>query len=127
MINSVFSLALIVQLPGAPAANNAKNVTHSSTTSTFTWSLSSATATTLQASTTYVGNQANVKLANALTPVASASTSSSSGSGGSGWSGGMIALVAGGAVIVLGAGALFIVRRRQAGVALQAASVSEAD
>lgn len=112
-INSQISIALVVQLPGAPAENNAKSVTHSSTASTFTWSLSSTqTGADLQASTIYVGNQANVKLASALTPVASASKSTGS-SGGSGWSAGMIALVAGGAVIVLGAGAYLVVRRRR--------------
>jgi hypothetical protein len=112
-INSQINIALVVQLPGAPAENNAKSVTHSATASTFSWSLSSTqTGTELQASTTYVGNQANVKLATALTHVASAS--SSTGSGGSGWSSGMVALVAGGAVIVLGGGAYLLVRRRRA-------------
>ena len=112
-INSQITVALVVQLPGAPAENNAKSVTHSATASTFTWSLSSTqTGTDLQASTTYVGNQGNVQLATALTHVASASTSTGS-SAASGWSAGMIALVAGGAVIVLGAGAYLVVRRRR--------------
>jgi hypothetical protein len=127
-INSQITIALVVQLPGAPAENNAKNVTHSATTSTFTWSLSSTqSGTDLQASTTYVGNQANVKLATALTHVASAS--SSTGSGGSGWSAGMVALVAGGAVIVLAAGAYLVVRRRRAGAIGEpaAAPLPEAD
>ena len=90
-----------------------RRVTHSATASTFMWSLSSTQAgADLQASTTYVGNQANVQLATALTHVASASKSTGS-SGGSGWSAGMVALVAGGAVIVLGAGAYLVVRRRR--------------
>ncbi len=113
VLNAQITIALVVQLPGAPAENNAKSVTHTATTSTFTWALSSSqTGTGLQASTTYVGNQANVKLATGLTHVASASKATAS-SGGSGWSAGMIALVAGGAVIVLGAGAYLVVRRRR--------------
>ena len=112
LVNQVITINLMAQLPGAPAENNAKSVTHTATTSTFTWLLSSnQTGTDMQASTTYVGNQANVKLATALTPVASASTTSS---GGSGLSGGMVALIAFGAVVVLGAGAYVIVRRRRA-------------
>ena len=115
-LNSLLSIDLIVQLPGAPGQNNAKSVAHTSTSSTFTWVLSSAqAATTVQASTTYVGNQANVRLANALTHVAG--TASGSGSGGSGWSAGTMALVvAGGAVVVLGAGALVVVARRRKAV-----------
>lgn len=129
LVNQVITINLVVQLPGAPAENNAKAVTHTSTASTFTWILSSSqSGTGLQASTTYVGNQANVKLATALTPVAA--SSNSSGSSGSGWSAGMVALVAGGAVIVLGAAAFGIVtvtRRRRVSPAVEVASVPEAD
>jgi hypothetical protein len=127
-INSVINIALVVRLPGAPAKNNANAVTHTATSSTFTWNLSSTSAgTVVQASTTYVGNQANVKLATAVTPVASASHSS----GSSGWSGGTIALVAGGAVLVLGAAALGIVmvsrRRREAGAGTATAVMASTD
>lgn len=130
LVNQVINIDLIAQLPGAPAENNAKSVTHTATSSTFTWVLSSSqTGTGMQASTTYVGNQANVKLATALTPVASASHSG--GGSSSAWSGGMIALVAGGAVIVLGAAALGIVllsRRRHASpAAVGAAAFDDTD
>jgi hypothetical protein len=114
-LNSLISIDLVVQLPGAPAANNAKTVTHTATASTFTWVLSSIRpGTVVQASTTYVGNQANVKLATSMTPVAAA-TSSNSGAG-SGWSAGMMALVALGAVVVLGAGALIVIAQRRKAV-----------
>ncbi|HWD55856.1 MAG TPA: hypothetical protein VG346_12075 [Acidimicrobiales bacterium] len=125
-LNSQINLALIVQLPGAPAENDARAVTHTATTSTFTWTLSSAqTGTGLQASTTYVGNQANVKLATAVTPVASGTSATVS----SGLSGGTIALIAGAAVIVLGGGALAIVlrRRRHPAIAAEVVAPSEAD
>lgn len=113
-LNSLVSIDLIVQLPGAPGENNAKSVTHSASSSTFTWSLSTTQAgTVVQASTTYVGNQSHVKLATAFTPVAT----SGGGSGSSGWSAGTMALVAaGGAVVVLGAGALVVVTRRRRAV-----------
>lgn len=116
VLNEQITIALVVQLPGAPAENNAKTVTHTATASTFTWTLSSAqTGTGLQASTTYVGNQADVKLATGLTHVASASrpTGSSSSTGSSGLSAGEIALIAGGAVVVLGAGTYLLLRRRR--------------
>jgi hypothetical protein len=129
-LNAQISIGLIVQLPGAPAENNAKTVTHTATASTFTWTLlSTQTGTGLQASTTFVGNQANVKLATGLTSVASASkpTGSSSSSGSSGWSAGMVALVAAGAVIVLGAGTYLVLRRRRPTVAAEVAAVPDAD
>ncbi len=113
-LNSLITIDLVVQLPGAPAANNAKTVNHSATTSTFTWNLSaSQPGSGLRASTRYVGNQANVKLATALTPVASGT--SSTPDGGSGLSGSTMALAAGAAVVVVGAGAaaLILAHRRR--------------
>lgn len=110
LVNQAINIDLTVQLPGVPGENNAKTVTHTATSSTFVWSLaSSQVGTDLQASTTYVGKQADVKLASALTPVRSGG-----GSGGSGTSAGTIALVAtGAAVVLLGAGALVVVFRRR--------------
>jgi hypothetical protein len=121
-LSSIISIDLIVQLPGAPAENNAKAVTHSATASTFSWALSTTQmGTVVQASTTYVGNQSNVRLATALTPVAS-----TGGSGGSGWSTGTTALVAaGGAVVLLGAVALVVgTRRRRAVPAVEDAATA---
>ena len=95
----------------------------------ITWTLSSTqSGTGLQASTTYVGNRANVNLATTLTPVASGSGSTGS-SGSSGPSGGTIALIAGGAVIVLGGAALAIVlvRRRHTTIAPETVAASEQD
>jgi len=112
-LNSLVTIDLVVQLPGLPSVNNARVVSHTATTSTFTWALSSSQpGSGLQASTTYAGNQANVKLATALTPVASGTRSSSSN--GSGMSSDTMALVlAGAAVVVIGAVALLIVVRRR--------------
>jgi hypothetical protein len=109
---SIATISVIVQLPGTPAQNNATSVAHSSTTSTFTWNLQIGRANAgLQASTTFVGNQANVRLSSALTPIAPAGSGTSSGSG---MSGTTIALIAGGAiVVVLGVGALVLSRRRK--------------
>ncbi len=126
VLNSVISIDLIVQLPGSPGENNATSHTRTATTTTFTWVLSSAQSSAApQASTTYVGNQANVKLATAMTPVASGTTST----GSSGTSGGTIALIAGAAVIVLGGAAVAIVllRRRHATSASETTATSELD
>jgi hypothetical protein len=113
VLNAVISIDLVVRLPGAPAENNATSHTYTATSTTFTWILSSAqTSAAPQASTTYVGDQANVKLATAMTPVASGTAST----GSSGTSGGTIALIAGAAVIVLGGAAVtvLLIRRRHA-------------
>jgi hypothetical protein len=117
-LSSLITIDLVIQLPGAPGVNNARTVAHTATTSTFTWNLSSSQpGSGLQASTTYVGNQANVKLASALTPVASGAHANSAG--GSGLSGGTMGLAVGAAVVVIGAGAaaLFLVVRRRKAVA----------
>ena len=112
-LGSIVSIDLVVQLPGVPGESNAKTVAHSATASTFTWALSSTQqGTVLQASTTYVGNQADVQLASGLTPVA-AHHAGADGSTGSGLSGGNIALIAAGAVLVLGAAVLVVVTRRR--------------
>ena len=42
VLNSVISIDLVVQLPGAPGENNATSHTHTATSTTFTWVLSSA-------------------------------------------------------------------------------------
>jgi hypothetical protein len=114
-LDSLITIDLVVQLPGAPGANNAKSVSHTSTASTFTWNLSSSQpGSGLRASTSYVGNQANVKLATALTPVASGTGSNSAG--GSGMSGATMVLAVGAAVVVVGAGSaalILAVRRRK--------------
>jgi hypothetical protein len=100
-------LAVVVELPGLPAANNANAVTHTETTSQFTWTLEvGREATALQASTSFVGDQANVPLATGLTPVRAVSNGSSGGSGL------IIGLVAAVTVAVAAAG-VFLFRRRQ--------------
>ena len=111
-LSSLLTIDLIVQLPGAPAENNAKTVTHTATSSTFTWILSSTqVGTTVQASTTYVGHQADVKLASALTAVHAPSPS-----GGGGLSGGSMALIIGGAIVALvAAGTAVALGRRRKG------------
>jgi hypothetical protein len=112
-LNALVTIDLVVQMPGSPGVNNAKTVAHTATMSTFTWVLSSSQpGSGLQASTTYVGHQANVKLATALTPVASGANSNAAG--GSGMSGGTTALVVAGAVVVAaGAAALVLAARRR--------------
>lgn len=124
IVNQAINIDLIVQLPGVPAENNAKSVTHTATTSTFSWVLaSSQLGSGLQASTTFVGNQANVKLAGALTPVLISGRSG----GSSGLSAGTIALIAvGGAVIVFGvAAAVVLARRRKAVPAVEDAATAD--
>jgi hypothetical protein len=116
-LTSIATIAVMVQLPGTPAENNATRVTHSSTTTTFSWNLQvGRTNAGLQASTSFVGNQANVQLSSALTPIAPAGSSASGA--GSGMSDGTIALIVGGAMVVfvgLGAAAV-MARRRKRGV-----------
>ena len=107
--SSLVHLSVVVELPGAPAENNATATTHNPTTSTFNWVITlGKPAPPLQANTTFVGDQVSVRLASALTPV----SGGSSGSGSGGMSGLAIAGVAGGAVAVAGAGTLGIRRRR---------------
>jgi hypothetical protein len=112
-LSSLLTIDLIVQLPGSPAENNAKMVTHTATSSTFTWILSSTqVGTTVQASTTFVGHQANVKLASALTAVHNPSSSG----GGGGLSGGSMVLIVGGAVVLAAAvGTAVALGRRRKG------------
>src|ERR1700722_7458310 len=109
------TIAVIVQLPGTPAKNDATRVTHTSTTTTFSWNLQAGgTNAGLQASTSFFGNKANVQLRSTITPIAPAGLSASSG--GSGMSGGMIALiVVGAAVVFLGLGAAVVMTRRRTG------------
>jgi hypothetical protein len=114
---AVATIAVMVQLPGTPAENNATRVTHSSTTTTFSWNLQVGRMNAgLQASTSFVGNQANVQLSSALTPIAPAGQRASGGS--SGMTAGTMALLAGGAIVVcLGLGtAVVMTRRRKGGV-----------
>jgi hypothetical protein len=110
-ISSIISVDLIVRLPGAPGQNNAKTVTHTASMSTFTWDLTSAqTATTVQAATTYVGNQANVRLATAVTPVHHGAALSNVSTGLS--VGAIIGIVVG-VVAIFGTLVAFVLRRRR--------------
>jgi hypothetical protein len=109
---AIAHISVVVQMPGAPGQNNATAVTHTATATTFTWALSTArTATGLQASTSFVGNQGSVKLTDGITPVSTHSTSAPT-SGGGGLSTMDMGLIAGGVVVFLGAGALVMTRRR---------------
>jgi hypothetical protein len=108
--SSLIHLSVIVELPGAPAENNATAVTHSATTSTFNWVMTvGKPAPPLQAGTTFVGDQVSVRLASALTPVSGGSSSSGSG----GVSGLAIAGLGAGAVVLVSAGTFGIRRRRR--------------
>jgi hypothetical protein len=112
-------LTVSVDLPGAPAANNATGVTNSPTTSTFSWDVPfDRPPTPLQASTTFVGDQASVKLASALTPgvIGSASKSDKSSTG-------LIVIVLAVAVVATGA-VIFYVRRRRSQTGEASAAVT---
>lgn len=80
-LGQLLHLSVVVELPGAPAGNNATSVTHTDTTSEFTWKLDvGREASGLQAATTFVGDQASVPLATATTPTRNPSSGSSSDS-----------------------------------------------
>jgi hypothetical protein len=103
-------LAVVVELPGLPAANNASAVTHTDSTSEFTWTIEvGRAATPLDAKTTFTGDQGSVKLATELTPVAAPSDASGAGSGAQT---GRNVGIGVGAAIVVGAGVLLLRRRR---------------
>jgi len=86
-LTAVLHVSASVQLPGAPAETNATTVTHDASTSTFTWVLDGKqTIGSLQASTTFVGDQLTVHLASGLTKL--------SGRNGSGHAGGWLWVVA---------------------------------
>jgi hypothetical protein len=110
-LGGLIHLAVVVELTGLPAANNANAVTHADTTSEFTWTLEvGRAATPLQAATTFTGDQASVPLATDLTPVAAPGASAAATSGSSTGRNvgiGVVALVA-----VVGAGLFFMRRRR---------------
>ena len=109
---AIANISIVVQLPGLPGENNASSVTHSGSTSTFTWVLAPGrTNAGLQASTTFVGNQASVKLASGMTPIAKTTPTSASTAGVSGTA---MALIIGGAVVVVALVALLLSRRRKA-------------
>jgi hypothetical protein len=110
-LNSLLSISVVVQLPGAPSQNNAKNVTHSPSTSTFTWTLAPGqVSTTLQAATTFVGNQGNVKLSSAMTAAhAHAATAAVPPTHGSSHS--ELYGITAAALVLLAAGALVLSRR----------------
>ncbi len=112
-LSSLLSIAIVVQLPGAPAQNNAKAVTHTASTSTFTWALSPGQAGTgLQAATTFVGNQGSVKLSSALTSVRAHAAGDSVKSAGKGSSSGLeVGLITGGALLLVALGAIVLARR----------------
>ena len=109
-LGQVIHLSVVVELPGAPAANNATTVSHTDETSAFTWKLDVGSGTNkLDASTAFVGDQGDVELATALTPVASGAGAGSSSSN--------APLLVGGVVIALAAlgGGALVTRRRRAG------------
>jgi hypothetical protein len=119
-LQSALSVSVVLQLPGAPAGTNATTVTHSATTSTFTWSMKPGQAASeLAASTTFVGNQGSVALSTGTTKLASAASkppaaaaaagASHAHAGGSGLS--TIWMVAGAGVLVLAFSAV-VVRRQ---------------
>jgi hypothetical protein len=109
---AIARISVLVQMPGAPGENNATAVTHTATATTFTWALSTArTASGLQASTTFVGNQGSVKLTDGITAVSAHSTDGPI-SGGGGLSTLDMGLIGGGVVVLLGAGAFVTTRRR---------------
>lgn len=101
-------LSVAVTLPGAPGVNNATSVTHTSTATRFSWSLDVGhTPGTLEAATTFVGNQGSVPLATELTPLGTHPASSSSGL--SSW----VWYVVGAAVLVALATMIMFLRRRK--------------
>lgn len=101
-------ISVAVTLPGAPGVNNATSVTHTSTSTRFTWALAVGhTAGTLQAATTFVGNQGSIPLATALTPLGEHAGDSSSGVSSWVWVG------VGTAVVVMVAALILFLRRRQ--------------
>lgn len=60
-------ISIVVELPGAPGTNNATAVTHTDSSSSFTWDLKvGRVASALQAATTFVGDQASVAPATGL-------------------------------------------------------------
>jgi hypothetical protein len=114
-------VSIVVELPGAPAANNATAVTHNATTSTFNWIVKvSQPVTALQASTTFVGNQASVQLAKDVTPLGHAARQSSSHA----WVYVLIGVLA---ALILLAVVVFVIRRRRQPVAAHRADEPEAD
>jgi hypothetical protein len=67
-LTGIVHVSIVVELPGAPGVNNATAVTHNASTSTFDWVVNvGQPAGALQASTTFIGNQASVALASKLT------------------------------------------------------------
>lgn len=114
-LTSSLSVQVVVQLPGAPGHSNAKTVTHSSSSSTFTWNMGPGQAGgVLQASTTFVGNQSSVALSSARTHLVSQSARATV-SHGAGSSGGLVLVVVLVAVVAcLALGGLYLRRRVQA-------------
>ncbi|MDT4921308.1 MAG: hypothetical protein QOI15_2210 [Pseudonocardiales bacterium] len=105
-LTGLVHVSIVVELPGAPAANNATAVTHDSTTSTFSWAVAvGKPVSALQASTTFVGDQASVQLATEVTPLGRSASHDSS----SAWLYVLIAVVA---ALILGA-VVFVIRRRK--------------
>jgi hypothetical protein len=114
-IAAIANISINVQLPGLPGVNNASRVDHSASSSTFTWALAPGkTNTGLQASTNFVGNQASVKLASGMTPIAPRTPAAVSAAG---VSGSAMALIIGGAVVAMALVALVVSRRRRPNVA----------
>ena len=122
-LGELVHLSVVVTLPGAPGSSNATGATNDETTSTFRWALVlGRDASVLDASTTFVGDQASVPLATELTPLRELSSSSDSGDGGAdgdagggGGSDGSVARYAALGVVgalVIGGGAIAYGRRR---------------
>jgi hypothetical protein len=112
-LGSIAHLSVVVQLPGSPAENNATAVTHSATSSTFTWALTVGRASNgLQASTTFVGGQAAVKLASGLTAIRHTSAGAPVAVVGSNGTSSFVP-IGGGAVLVVAFGAGLILLRRR--------------
>jgi hypothetical protein len=120
-LTGLVHVSIIVELPGAPAANNATAVTHNATTSTFNWIVKvGQPVAAQQASTTFVGNQASVKLAKDVTPLGHAAQHSSSHA----WVYLLIGILA---ALILLALLVFVIRRRRQPAAAHRAGEPDVD
>ena len=115
-VAAMVNMSVELELPGAPGATNATDVRRGTETTTFRWDLPAGReAKDLQASTTYVGDQASVTAATALTELLSGSRDSGSGPGsgsGSGSGPGPILGIGIAAALAAVAGGLLLLRRR---------------
>ena len=117
-LTGIVHVSIVVELPGAPGVNNATAVTRNATTSTFNWVVNvGQPAAGLQASTTFVGNQATVALASKLTTLGAPPAHGTSHVL-------PVLLIAGAAALLAGA-AFLLLRRRRAGAAADPAGGAE--